>query len=367
MRDKGVICVLGLLLFVVSCTDHPQAEIIFPLEKINYLPHQEVIAVDTSNFSSIKDITICVLLENNLIVGTENGLHVLDDSGTIKIKSFNFVSGYNVGFDIYDMVLNSTREKMLVSASTGIIFQLDLTSFEVDWLVKFQHLVKTMKYSNDGKTIAVGTSGNHKEKKDSVITRYYSSLLLLDSDSGNFVKCFNESADIKRIEFSGNDSLLLAASDWNYTDTYLWDIATVETSKAQFLEDNAYVYDTGFINDSTAVTLSGNALTYWEINKPFDIASKIEMKNTGAERLFLDLVDDLNLVVSYPRGTANHTNILYLDNGIKDTVHLERRFVNVTLSSNDSLLIGMSDNEDVVFYNIHKRKITKVINLASDI
>jgi hypothetical protein len=364
-----------LILFGLwGCSQLQPPKLFSPIEKIQILPYQDILTIQTDNFDTIVDLNSLLEIDNIWAIGSKSGIYLVDnfDKSVKKYFKFEIKSHFElfdgqdsiVGFNFVDFTTNKDKTKILVQTSNGIVFQLDLKTFNVDWLIKFVNRIETATYSENGKSIAIGTGYDSKKKVGRSITEYYSSLFLIESKTGRFIDHFNESASIKKILFKDNDSKLLVAYDWNYTDSYLWDINQKEQSIDQFREDDAFLYDILILEDSSFVTVNGNGLSKWAFNNPETKNLIYDNSNTGSERISINKLDSGYLLIAY-------TELTYFDNDfkIKDKHTFDMTFNEITYSKNDSIVIlkNLMDKDDsregYYYFNLKSKKIIQKVSI----
>lgn len=344
-----------LLLTIIllgSCGGQIESKISSPKEKVIVLPDKDFITT-TASQDTITELNSFVELNNLWIIGAQNGIYLIDRQTKKLQEYFKFeITGHKELFDGQDSIvgflttnfeINKAKDKLLVNTSNGIVFQVDLKEYKIDWLVKFVHRIATATYSDNGKTIAIGTGYDSQAESGRAITEYYSSLFFIDSQTGQYIDHFNESANIKKILFKDQDSKLLVAYDWNYTDSYLWDINNKEKCIAQFREDDSYLYDIALVDDKQFVTVNTNGISLWNTDKPDQKNLIFPKSHAGYETVLKNKLTQDHFLVAY-------SNLFFFDKqfNLKDTLKLQILFEGADYSHNDSLIIlkNLMNNND---------------------
>jgi|GEM_PF-3672847 len=347
--------IIVLLLTVISfysCKQEVKQTVLSPEEKIKVLPYGDLIATPTT-YDTISELNSFTELNNLWLIGTQNGIYIMDKISKKVIRYFKFElkshkelfdgQDSTVRFLTTDLIPNKTKDKLLVVTSNGIVFQIDLKKYNIDWLVKFVHRIETATYSDNGKVIAIGTGYDNKEASNGIPSEYYSSLFTISSDSSKYIDHFNETASVKKILFKDNDTKLLVAYDWNYTDSYLWDINNKEKNIAQFAEEDAYLYDIALIDNKHFVTVNTNGLSLWDTETPDKKNLVFSKSNSGFENILRSKLTEDYFLVSYSK-------LFFFDKqfNIKDTIKLPILFEGSDYSANDSLIIlkNLMNNND---------------------
>ena len=335
-----IIVYLIIIIAFYSCSDQEKI-VLSPKEKIHLLPYSDFITT-TSSTDTISELNSFTELNNLWAVGAQNGIYLIDKNTKRVNKYYKFdIKKHHNLFDDQDgavmflstnLVANKKKDKLLVITSNGIVFQINLKTYEIDWLTKFIRRIETATYSDDGKVIAIGTrydtKENSKEKKE-----YYSSLFLINGKTGEYVKHFTENASIKKILFKDNDKNLLVAYDWNYTDSYLWDIDKIDESIAQFREEDSFIHDLAIISKNEFVTINTNGISLWNTVNHKTKSLIFPRNNSGYERILKNRINNEYVLIAY-------SNILFFDKNIhlKDSVQLPIKFENADYLPNDSII-----------------------------
>jgi hypothetical protein len=359
--------IILILSFFWGCKQKKESLNIFsPEENVKYLTFQSVITLQ-KKIDSISQIIAFQEIDSLWIIGTKKGVYTINNKNKTLTNYFKFDIKSNhkifdkqdsiVGYNFINIVLNKNRTKTLIETSNGIVFQINHLRNEIDWLTKFVGRIETATYSDNGEIIAIGTRYNKKNN-----TGYYSSLFMIDSKTGKYLDHFNENASIKKILFKNNDSELLVAYDWNYTDTYLWKIDEKEKSVAEFNEKDAFIYDILITDKDNFISVNGNGISKWQFKKPKDKKLIYSDKNTGSEQIF-DYMDGY-ILIDY-NGTINPPTFKYLNNDINviDEFNFPKQFNKATFSKGKSELIGIEKDKYIHFFNLEKKTIERTIDI----
>lgn len=339
---KGLLSFSLLTFFIAllaSCGNRQtERKIISPGDKVVALPYKDFIT-DTAAYDTIDELNSFAEINNMWVVGFKKGIYLVDRLTKKIYKYYKFdikshvelFDGQDsvVGFISIDFVTNHSKNKLLVSTSNGITFQVDLIKYEVDWLVKLLHRTGTAWYSDNGNLLAIGTSYANDSNHN-----YYSSLFLIDAHTGKYTDHFQEYASVKKILFKDGDTRLLVAYDWNYTDTYLWDITKKDKSIAKFEEDQAYLYDITLSGDNEFVTVNTNGISQWDIKSPEKRNLVFPRSNFGSERILSNKISNGYALIAYD-------NCYFLDKElhIRDSLSFPVAFEDAQYSGNDTVII----------------------------
>ncbi len=217
-------------------------------------------------------------------------------------------------------------------------------------------------YSDNGKEIAIGTGYDMKATSNRESSEYYSSLFKISSLTGEYIDHFNETASVKKILFNENDTKLLVAYDWNYTDSYLWDINDKEKCIAKFKEDNSYLYDIALIDDKHFVTVNTAGISLWATEEPNKKNLVFSKSNSGFENILRSKLTQNYFLVSYSK-------IFFFDKEFnpKDSIIFPILFEGSDYSENDSLIIlkNLMNNNDPSSNKDDGKEGFYIFNLAS--
>jgi hypothetical protein len=242
-------------------------EIVSPETLIHIIPYQDILSENSIN-DSITAFNGIKKTGEYWTIATYNGIYILDNSLSKTIKTFKFeikkhfelFDGQDsiVGFHSIEIIPNSTNTKFLVLVGNGILFQIDCKTLSVDWLIKFKDRIETATYSEIGDKVAIGTRYNRIQEK-----KYYSTLYLLESGTGKFIKHLNESASVLKICFAKSDESLLVAYNWPSYDLWLWSIVD---NKSELKLNNVGLHsDLEKINDTAFISASTSQIILWNI------------------------------------------------------------------------------------------------------
>lgn len=243
-------------------------EIVSPEPLIHIIPYQDILR-ENSILDSITVFNGIKKTGEYWTIATYNGIYIVDKSfsKTIKTYEFNIKNHFElfdgqdkiVGFQHIEIITNYTNTKFLILTGNGLLLQIDSKTLLVDWLIKFEDRIETATYSDSGDKIAIGTRYNRiQEKKD------YSTLYLLESETGKFIKHFNESASVFKICFAKSDKALLVAYDWPSYDLWLWNI--VNNKPELKFNNTELLSDLEKLNDTRFISASSYQIILWEIN-----------------------------------------------------------------------------------------------------
>jgi len=311
---------------------------------------------------SISDVEAWVVVNNLKIVADNKGFCIYDNN-TKKIRKH-----YKFKFDSIMMKLlsvnlniNKNKSKILVTTSSGqsttaLIFQIDLNSLRLDWLNEFAYQITSACYTNDASEIAIGT-GYFKKKSKKDHPEYYSSLFIINSKNGKFIKYYNQGESVARIKFSDDHQLLYSVLGWPHVDTYVWNIYNKKDKIGAFGKNQTMFYDACYIDKNSFVSIGDEGIYKWNISSPEDYKIIHSQYINGTDKLFRQ-DDNLFILVNYVGGSSNPPEIKYFDQQFKltDSIKLTSTFVNIILS--DTKLFGVTNNS-IIYFDIKNKTVQK--------
>ena len=222
---KNLLLIFFSLLLLIGCANKKKAKpLLSPQSKYKTILNTADIIIDKSlEPDSINNLESVLLIDSLLILSSKNGVYVINNKTKLCVKF------YKINLDnilLTRISTNHNKSKTLVTVSTGqstnsLIFQLDNSSFEIDWLAKYQIQLVATSYSHNGNEIALGTR-YYKKPTISDSTVYYSSLFTISSDNGTFKRYYDQGESVSKIVYSKNDSLTYTILDWPHSDIFLW-------------------------------------------------------------------------------------------------------------------------------------------------
>ena len=311
--------------------------IISPEPLIFNLPYQDILISDTINtlndslmvFNGIKKVGNC------WAVTSHSGITILDKSLEKVIRSFRFniKNGHGlfdgqdeiVGFQSIEIIPNKNQSKFLVLIGNGILFQIDTKTLSIEWLVKFVDRIETASYSESGNKIAIGTTFNNIQVENKFLE--YSTLYLLESTSGKFLKYFPETASVLKVSFTQSDKSLFVVYDWPHPDSFLWDI-----EKTKFI----LKYNTGEVSNNA---LKINDTTFVICN-----SRQLLIMNTNS-REFKEIYLGTNMVQVLFNNEVNKYVVLATSPGSKENKYRQNLFIytyDVDFNSRTDKLLSIS-------------------------
>jgi hypothetical protein len=339
-------------IILFSCGNkHSKREIVSPEKKIISLPYKDCLVI-SDKYNDAVELVSFREINNIWAVGTDSGLYLIDKRNKHILKYLKFEKhGHEQLFDDMDsivgyspnyLVSNKAKDKLLVITNNGIAIQIDLKTYSIDWLTKFLHRIHAATYSDNGRTIAIGT-GCDELSDSGQISKYYSSLFLIESHTGKYISHFNEDESVNMILFKDNDTKLLVAYDWNATDSYLWDIGNKEKNIAKFCEDNAYIYNIAIMNDNNFVTVNSNGISKWNIQNPLKKTLIFPHPNAGCETILKNKLSTGYVFIAY-------STCYFFDSqfNLTDSCKFPMKFESASYGSNDSIIImeNLFNNND---------------------
>ena len=359
------IIIIFFIIFSCKTKSQENAKIISPNENLKYGNSLKYILENSTNSNELStDIIANLSVKNLKFISTNDKIYVID-SLTKKIqKTFNFnFTELKLELLSVEFNANKNKTKVLVTTSSGqsstsLIFQIDISSLKIDWLTEYSKQIETSSYSHNLKTIALGTSYNQKNKNSN---EYYSSLFLLNSETGKFLNYFEQGESVSQIKFSDDNNLMFAVLDWPHTDTFVWNLKSREKKLGAFGKDNISFYNIIDIDENYFITIGSDGIYKW--NKTDTKNYKIVYKATinGSDKIYK--FENIFILIDYLNGSANPPIIKYFDSKFKltDSKKINTTFNNTTSSAYK--LEGIGDNNKLLCFDIKKKNITETFEL----
>lgn len=350
---KSSSCII-LLIIVFSCKNKEIVKIISPSENIKTNKNSTSITEAKKTSYQLDDIKANLNINNLNLISSNNNIYIFEKE-TKKIKKSYFIKFDNKELISVKFVINPVKTKLLVITSTGqsskaLLFQIDLKSLEIDWTTEYAIQISTSAYSNNSKQIVLGTNSYIKNS-----SQYYASLFTLNSKNGEYINYFEQGESVAKIKFSKDDKSICAILDWPHTDSFIWNVNNQNKKIAVLGRDQTSYYDACFTNDNTLISIGNDGIYRWDISNPknFKIVHKMHINET--DRLFK--IDQLFLLIDYPKGSANPPIINYFDSKLKliDAVPIKIIFENITISN--SKLQGTGDNNQIIYFDIKNKQV----------
>lgn len=357
-----------LIILLSSCGRKPDepANLISPFENLK-ITHSSKYIFESNNLpDSLNDIEAYTSINNAKIIATKNSIFILDNFSKKLKKNYEFK------FDNFEELIsvsfstNKDKSKLLVitssgQSSTALVFQIDLTSFQIDWLVEYSNQIETGCYSHNSNLIALGTSYYQKKTKENT-SEYYSSLFLLNSSTGKFVDYYKQGESVSKIKFSEDDKFICAVLEWPHVDTFVWNINNKNEKLSACGKDNTSYYDACFIDKKTFVSVGSDGIYKWNISEP----KKYEIVYTNKSRYLnatdkIFKLDDIFILIDYPNGSANPPIIKYFNSKFKltDSIIMKTTFDKVNISN--FTIEGIGFNNSIINFDIKKKSVTETI------
>ncbi len=341
------IYLIAFSIIFISCENKTETKLISPKENLSSIKSKDYL-IETTKYDSIKELITFNEINNLWIVGTHEGIYIIDKKlkriekylkfdKTIFLKENKDTSTsiYNSFVDHYDYMtfnVNKSGNKLLVSFGEQKLAQIDLKHFTIDWLINCDGYKE---YSDNGELIIVGTDYKQKEGTDTQEpNEYYSSLFLLKSQNGEFLNYFNEGASINKAVFYDNDSKLLVAYGWPHPETWVWDISKKDECIAKFEEDNVGVSDILYVGQNSFITVNGNGISKWNIQEPKEKNLILPNSNRGFKRFLHDKLTKNYLLFGFSTCSFVDQKL-----NLTDSVTFPIMFEGAEYSGNDSIII----------------------------
>lgn len=353
-----------LIILLSSCGRKPEepTNLISPFENLKITNSSKYIFESNTLPDSLNNIEAYANINNVKIIATKNSISILDNF-TKKLKK-----NYNFKFDNFKEIIsvnfssNKDKSKLLVIAnsgqsSTALVFQIDLISFQIDWLTEYSNQIETGCYSDNSNLIALGTSYHQKKTKENT-AEYYSSLFLLNSSTGKFVDYFKQGESVSKIKFSDDGNLIYVVLGWPHVDTFVWNIKNKKDKIGAFGKDNISFYDVCDINKTSFASIGSDGIYKWNKTEPedYEIVYKIEIN--GSDKIYK--FENIYILINYINGSGNAPIIKYFDSKFKltDSIKMKTTFNNISLS--EFKLEGIGNNNQIIYFDIKNKSVVEV-------
>jgi hypothetical protein len=355
-----------VLLFSCGISPKEPTKLISPLENLTITNSSKYIFENNILPDSLNDIEAYISINNLKIIATKNSIYISDNFSKKLNKSYKFKFDNFKELISVDFSTNINKSKLLVTTSSGqssiaLVFQIDLTSFQIDWLAEYSKQIETACYSHNSNLIALGTNYYKKKTKENT-SEYYSSLFLLNSSTGKFVDYFQQGESVSRIKFSEDDNFLCVVLDWPHADTLVWNINNKNKKLGAFGKDNTRYYDVCYIDKKTFISVGSDGIYKWNLSEPknHEIVYTNESKYLNATDKIYKL-DDIFILIDYPNGSSNPPIIKYFDSKFKltDSIKMKTTLDNITIS--DFKLEGIGSNNSIINFDIENKSVTETI------
>lgn len=336
-------------LFLISCclVYGQQARIISPQERCISLPYQDVVSI-TTEYDTIAErgnsFMDFIEVGRLWIIAAESGVYCIDAQSKEIRTYFKFAVkshqelfhgiGSQFSFTFVKFFPNKAKDKLLVTSSNGVVFQIDIKASSVDWLIKFSNGITTASYSDNGKLIAIGAKYEYKGERQTQPKEYYSSVFLLNSQTGQITDYFQEAETVRKVLFKDADTTLLVAYPSNNHDSFLWNVSQKDKPIAKYWEQDALLYDLCIVNDSCFITANSKGITKWDIHNPEQRNRVFSRPNSEGSRVIKNTITNGYLFIRL-------SNLVFLDEQFHrlDTLKLPYDFEEIQQSSKDSIVI----------------------------
>lgn len=357
-----------LLLFLIICSCKTKTEVIAkifsPSENLKYEKSSKYIVENYIVPDSINEIEANLSVNNLNFISTDKNIFIFDNlkQKLSKVYKYKF-DELKLELLSVEFILNKNKTKLLTitssgQASTALIFQIDLSTLEIDWLTESSQQISCGSYSNKSDIIALGTGYLNKNKEN---TEYYSSLFIIDSKTGKIIKYFEQGESVKQIKFSNDGTRLYVVLDWPHVDTFIWNFKNTIEKSGTFGKDNVSYYDVCEIDENLFLTIGSNGIFKWNNRnvKDYEIVYKNENNSSNKIHRF----ENMYLLIDYKKGSANPPQINYFDSNFKllDSIKMKTTFNNVVI--NNSHLEGIVDEEKIIRFDIKEKKVSETIEI----
>ncbi|MBC7748386.1 MAG: hypothetical protein H7Z76_07395 [Methylotenera sp.] len=357
------IFLLIILLFSCGRNSEEPTNLISPIENLKITNSSKYIFESNKLPDSLNDIEAYTSINNVKIIATKKHISILDNFSKKLKKNYEFKFDNFKELISVNFSTNKDKSKLLVitssgQSSTALVFQIDLSSFQIDWLVEYSYQIETGCYSHNSNLIALGTSYYQKKTKDNT-SEYYSSLFLLNSSTGKFVDYFKQGESVSEIKFSEDDELICAVLGWPHVDTFVWNINNKNEKLRACGKDNKRYYDACFIDKKTFVSVGSDGIYKWNISEPknHEIVYTNESKYlNGTDKIYK--LDDIFILIDYPNGSSNPPIIKYFNSKFKltDSIKMKTTLDYITIS--DFSLEAIGFNNSIINFDIKKKSVT---------
>ncbi len=209
--------------------------------------------------------------------------------------------------------------------------------------------------------IALGTNYYPKKTKENT-SEYYSSLLLLNSNTGKLVDYFKQGESVSKIKFSEDDEFICAVLGWPHVDSFVWNINNKNEKLSTCGKDNTSYYDACFIDKKTFVSVGSDGIYKWNISEPknYEIVYTNESKYLNAtDRIYK--LGNIFMLIDYPNGSANPPIIKYFNSKFQltDSIKMKTTLDNIMISN--FTLEATGSNNSIINFDIKKKSVTETI------
>lgn len=357
---------LIILLFSCGRNSEEPTNLISPIENLKITNSSKYIFESNKLPDLLNDIEAYTSINNVKIIATKKHISILDNFSKKLKKNYEFK------FDNFKELIsvtfstNKDKSKLLVitssgQSSTALVFQIDLSSFQIDWLAEYSYQIETGCYSHNSNLIALGTGYYQKKTKENT-SEYYATLFLLNSSTGKFVDYFEQGESVYRIKFSEDDNFLFAVLGWPHVDTFVWKINNTNEKLGAFGKDQTPFFDACILDKETFISIGSDGIYKWNLSDPdnYEIVYTNESKYFNASDKIYKL-DDIFILIDYPNGSGNPPIIRYFNSKFKltDTVKMKTTLDNITIY--DFKLEGIGPNNSIINFDIKKKSVTEII------
>ena len=359
------VLIIFLLIFSCKTENNENAKIISPNENLKYGNNSQYIDENINNLNEpINDVKAFLSIKNLKFISLNNNIYVFNNLTKKIQKKFKFkFAELNLELLSVEFIANKNKSKVLVITSSGqtstsLIFQIDLNTLKIDWLTEYSKQITSSSYSDDSKTVAIGTDYNEKNKKTK---EYYSSLFLLNSETGKFVSYFEQSESVSQIKFSSENNLIFVVLGWPHVDTFVWNINNKKDKIGAFGKDNISFYDTCDIDKNYFLSIGSDGFYKWSKTDTKDYEIVYQTDINGSNKIYK--FENIFVLIDYINGSANPPTIKYFDSKLKltDSVKLKTTFSNVTLSN--FKLEGIGNNNKIINFDIKNKTENEILEI----
>ena len=360
------IFLLIFLLFSCGKKSEEPTNITSPLENLKITNSSKYIVESNTLPDSLNDIEAYTSIKNVKIIATKKNISILDNFSKKLRKNYEFKFDNFKELISVDFSINKDKSKLLVitssgQSSTALVFQIDLSSFQIDWLSEYSNQIETGCYSHNSNLIALGTSDYPKKTKENT-SEYYSSLFLLNSNTGKLVDYFKQGESVSKIKFSEDDEFICAVLGWPHVDSFVWNINNKNEKLSTCGKDNTSYYDACFIDKKTFVSVGSDGIYKWNISEPknYEIVYTNESKYLNAtDRIYK--LGNIFMLIDYPNGSANPPIIKFFNSKFQltDSIKMKTTLDNIMISN--FTLEATGSNNSIINFDIKKKSVTETI------
>lgn len=363
--EKSIFLLVILLFSCGSKTEEP-TKLLSPAENFKITSYSKYIFESNNLPDSLNEIVDYVSINNLKIIATKHSIYISDNFSKKLEKSYRFKFDNFKELISVDFSPNANKSKLLVTTSSGqssiaLVFQIDLTSFQIDWLTECSTQIENVCYSHNSNQIALGTSFYQKKTKENT-SEYYSTLFLLDSNTGKFVDYFEQGESVHKIKFSEDDNFLFAVLGWPHVDTFVWKINNTKEKLGAFGKDQTPFFDACILDKETFISIGSDGIYKWNLSNPDnqEIVYTNESKYFNASDKIYKL-EDIFILIDYPNGSGNPPIIRYFNSKFQltDSVKMKSTLDNITIY--DFKLEGIGLKNSIINFNIKNKSVTETI------